>query len=207
MEAKKIFLSLLLATMMCVPFTASAQVTIGSTDLPQATLDIRGAEGETGRAFRLIDGNHNVPGRVLTLGENGIGTWVDVEKVIAGNVGRTDIGDFFIVADGWEIINQATFKDNATGTFQFRIEFQNTVPINFNANHRTTNNALIATMRAVPRRWIQFTAFPSNAPGNFFEVRASSFNFSLIQSLTGETLPENTRLSASGIFMGGPLLD
>ena len=76
MKTKKYFLSLLLATMMCAPFTASAQVTIGSAEPPQATLDIRGAEGETGQAFRLIDGNHDVPGRVLTVGEDGIGTWL-----------------------------------------------------------------------------------------------------------------------------------
>ena len=74
MKTKNFFLSLLLATVMCVPFNANAQVTIGSAEPPQATLDIRGAEGETGQAFRLIDGNQ-APGRVLTAGENGVGTW------------------------------------------------------------------------------------------------------------------------------------
>ena len=200
------FLQLTLATMCAFStITMRAQVTIGSVDLPQATLDIRGNSEETGRAFRLIDGNHDVPGRVLTLGENGIGTWVDVETVIAGNVGRTNVSNFFTAADGWEIIAQATVRDNASGTIQFRVEFRNTVPINFNANHRATNNAQIATLRAAPHSWIQFTAFPSNAPGNFCEVRASSVNFFLQQSLTGETLPANTMFTVSGIYMGGML--
>ena len=65
---------LLLATMMCVPFTASAQVTVGSGALPQATLDIVGAAGETGKAFRLDDGNQ-APGKVLTCQDNAVGTW------------------------------------------------------------------------------------------------------------------------------------
>ena len=76
MKTKNYFLSLLLATMMCAPFTASAQVTIGSVEPPQATLDIRGAEGETGQAFRLIDGNQ-ADGRVLTVvGDDGVATWM-----------------------------------------------------------------------------------------------------------------------------------
>ena len=66
---------LLLATMMCAPFTASAQVTIGSGDLPQATLDIVGAAAETGKAFRMTDGNQ-ADSKVLTVvGDNGIATW------------------------------------------------------------------------------------------------------------------------------------
>ena len=66
---------LLLAAMMSAPFTVSAQVTIGSGDLPQATLDIiRHNPSETGKAFRLDDGNQ-APGKVLTCGENGVGTW------------------------------------------------------------------------------------------------------------------------------------
>jgi len=73
---KNVFLKrLLLAAMMGAPFTVSAQVTIGSGDLPQATLDIIGdtltAHGE---AFRMIDGNQ-APGKVLTCDENGIGSW------------------------------------------------------------------------------------------------------------------------------------
>ena len=75
MRTKNFFLTLLLTAVIFVPAHLGAQVTIGSTEPPQATLDIIGAEGETGQAFRLIDGNHTVPGRVLTLGENGIGTW------------------------------------------------------------------------------------------------------------------------------------
>jgi len=66
---------LLLAAMMSAPFGLSAQVTIGSGNLPQATLDIIGdtltAHGE---AFRMIDGNQ-APGKVLTCDENGIGSW------------------------------------------------------------------------------------------------------------------------------------
>ena len=80
MKTKNFFLTLLLTAMMCVPFSASTQVTIGSTDLPQAMLDIRAYPemDERGQGFRLIDGNHTVPGRVLTLGEDGIGTWQTV---------------------------------------------------------------------------------------------------------------------------------
>ena len=65
----------LLGMMLLAPMGASAQVTIGSDALPQATLDIIGdtltAHGE---AFRLIDGNQ-APGKVLTCQENGVGTW------------------------------------------------------------------------------------------------------------------------------------
>ena len=77
MKTKNFFLTLLLAAMMCVPFTANAQVTIGSTELPEAMLDIRAYPEmpERGQGFRLIDGNE-FPGRVLTVGEDGIGTWV-----------------------------------------------------------------------------------------------------------------------------------
>jgi len=74
MKKKNFFSKLLIATMMGVPFMANAQVTIGSSDIPQATLDIRGNPNETGKAFRLTDGNQ-APGKVLTAGENGIGTW------------------------------------------------------------------------------------------------------------------------------------
>jgi hypothetical protein len=66
---------LLLATMMCASLSTSAQVTIGSGALPQATLDIIGNPSETGKAFRLIDGNES-DGKVLTIvGDNGIATW------------------------------------------------------------------------------------------------------------------------------------
>ena len=69
---------LLLATMMAAPFTASAQVTIGSDALPQATLDIVGSysnNSEKGKAFRLDDGNQ-ANGKVLTVdGDNAVATW------------------------------------------------------------------------------------------------------------------------------------
>jgi len=53
----------------------SAQVTIGSRMLPQATLDIIGDTAKVnGKAFRLIDGNQG-EGKVLTCQGNGIGTW------------------------------------------------------------------------------------------------------------------------------------
>ena len=65
----------LLATMLLAPMGASAQVTIGSGDLPQATLDIIGDTATVhGEAFRLIDGNQKA-GKVLTCQENGVGTW------------------------------------------------------------------------------------------------------------------------------------
>ena len=67
----------LLATMLLAPMGASAQVTIGSGALPQATLDIVGTyptDADKGKAFRLDDGNQ-APGKILTCGENGVGTW------------------------------------------------------------------------------------------------------------------------------------
>jgi len=65
----------LLGMMVLAPMGATAQVTIGSDALPQATLDIIGDTLTThGEAFRLIDGNQ-VPGKVLTCDENGIGSW------------------------------------------------------------------------------------------------------------------------------------
>ena len=77
MKTKNFFLSLLLATVIFIPAHLGAQVTIGSTDLPQAMLDIRAypEKDERGQGFRLIDGNE-FPGRVLTAGEDGFGTWV-----------------------------------------------------------------------------------------------------------------------------------
>ena len=76
---KNVFLKrLLLAAMMSAPFGLSAQVTIGSGDLPQATLDIIGDTVTVhGEGFRLIDGNQ-APGKVLTCQENGIGSWQPV---------------------------------------------------------------------------------------------------------------------------------
>ena len=76
MRTKNFFLTLLLTAMISVPAHLGAQVTIGSAEPPQATLDIRGAEDETGQAFRLVDGNQ-APGRVLTaVGNDGMGTWL-----------------------------------------------------------------------------------------------------------------------------------
>ena len=70
------FAKLFLAAMVFLaPTGASAQVTIGSNIPPEATLDIIGDTANVhGQAFRLIDGNQ-APGRVLTCGGNGIGTW------------------------------------------------------------------------------------------------------------------------------------
>ena len=93
MKTKNYFLPLLLAAMMCAPFTASAQVTIGSTELPEAMLDIRAYPEmtERGQGFRLIDGNE-FPGRVLTVGEDGIGTWVSpaLHKIQGQRAGAID---------------------------------------------------------------------------------------------------------------------
>ena len=76
MKTKKIFLSLLLATVIFVPAHLGAQVTIGSVEPPQATLDIRGNPEERGQGFRLVDGNQS-SGRVLTaVGNDGMGTWL-----------------------------------------------------------------------------------------------------------------------------------
>ena len=78
MRTKNYFLPLLLAAMMCAPFTANAQVTIGSTELPEAMLDIRAYPEmtERGQGFRLRDGNQ-ASGRVLTaVGNDGMGTWL-----------------------------------------------------------------------------------------------------------------------------------
>ena len=71
----------LLGMMVFAPMGANAQVTIGSNALPQATLDIIGAAGETGKAFRLDDGNQ-FPGYVITAQENGVGTWKPVGLTI-----------------------------------------------------------------------------------------------------------------------------
>jgi len=65
----------LLGMMVLAPMGATAQVTIGSDALPQATLDIIGAAGEIGKAFRLDDGNQ-ANGKVLTVdGDNAVATW------------------------------------------------------------------------------------------------------------------------------------
>jgi len=81
----------LLGMMVLAPLGATAQVTIGSDALPQATLDIIGdtltAHGE---AFRLIDGNQGV-GKILTCQENGIGTW-KTNSVIVGRGVFPDTG-------------------------------------------------------------------------------------------------------------------
>ena len=101
MRTKNFFLTLLITAMMCVPFTANAQVTIGSTELPEAMLDIRAYPqmSERGQGFRLIDGNHDVPGRVLTLGEDGVGTWryAGISRIL-GTRGTGNI-DFPLMAD------------------------------------------------------------------------------------------------------------
>jgi hypothetical protein len=67
----------LLGMMLFTGFTAAAQTTIGSGDMPQAMLDIVGSyssDTEKGKAFRLDDGNQ-APGKLLTAKDNGIGSW------------------------------------------------------------------------------------------------------------------------------------
>jgi len=79
----------LLGMLLLAPMGASAQVTIGSGDLPQATLDIiRHNPSETGKAFRLDDGNQ-APGKILTCGENGVGTWqyAALPRIVGTGVG------------------------------------------------------------------------------------------------------------------------
>ena len=78
MKTISFFSKMLLLAILLAPISASAQVSIGSGDIPQATLDIRGNPNETGKAFRLIDGNQ-APGKVLTVGENGIATWQETQ--------------------------------------------------------------------------------------------------------------------------------
>ena len=99
----------LLGMMLLAAVTVSAQVTIGSGNLPQATLDIVGAAGETGKAFRLDDGNQ-APDKVLTCGENGVGTWqVPMPKT------RVTTG-ILTAADGWQVSSQgvSTYGDVVT---------------------------------------------------------------------------------------------
>ena len=100
---------LLLIAMMCAPLALSAQVTIGSGALPQATLDIVGAAGETGKAFRLDDGNQ-APDKVLTCQENGVGTW----QVAMPKTQVTE--GVLTAADGWQVNTQrfSTYGDVVT---------------------------------------------------------------------------------------------
>jgi len=86
------FTKLCLAAMLFAPMSASAQVTIGSKTLPQTTLDIIGDTATVhGQAFRLIDGNQS-SGKVLTAGEDGVGTWQDVAlRRIVGNRGTNQV--------------------------------------------------------------------------------------------------------------------
>ena len=126
MKQKNYFLSLLLAAMMCVPFTKIAQVTIGSTDLPQAMLDIRAypEKDERGQGFRLIDGNE-FPGRVLTAGEDGIGTWMQpgitiYHSTIVGGIGRprpTFTFSDFAIGTGDMFIDKGVFIDLPPGRY------------------------------------------------------------------------------------------
>ena len=77
-------LYLSVVVVLLIPIGVSAQVTIGSSDPPQATLDIVGNPSETGKAFRMIDGNQS-DGKVLTVvGDNGIATWSNVALHIIG---------------------------------------------------------------------------------------------------------------------------
>ena len=78
MKRNAFFRRLLLSASLLAPIGASAQVTIGSDALPQATLDIVGSysnNSEKGKAFRLDDGNQ-ADGKVLTVvGDNAVATW------------------------------------------------------------------------------------------------------------------------------------
>ena len=114
MKTKNYFLTLLLAAMMCVPFTANAQVTIGSTELPQAMLDIRAYPemDERGQGFRLRDGNQ-APGRVLTaVCNDGFGTWQN--PVTATTIrGTTQQGQNIPL-----VLNQSDFPSSTPTRFQ-----------------------------------------------------------------------------------------
>ena len=102
MKRNVFFRRLLLSASLLAPIGASAQVTIGSDALPQATLDIVGAAGETGKAFRLDDGNQ-APDKVLTCQDNGVGTWqVPMPKTHV----TTGI---LTAADGWQVSAQGVY--------------------------------------------------------------------------------------------------
>ena len=124
MKTKNFFLTLLLTAVIFVSAHLGAQVTIGSTEPPQATLDIRGAEGETGQAFRLIDGNE-FPGRVLTVGEDGIGTWMQpgitiYHSTVVGGVGRprpTFTFSDFALGTGDMFIDNGVYIDLPPGRY------------------------------------------------------------------------------------------
>ena len=101
----------LLGMLLLAPMGASAQVTIGSDALPQATLDVVGTyptAADKGKAFRLDDGNQ-APGKVLICQDNGVGTWqnfamYEIEGVKGGRV------NFPLAPD----------NSTASGTYDFR---------------------------------------------------------------------------------------
>jgi len=196
---------LLLATMMCAPFTASAQVTIGSGDLPQATLDIVGTyptAADKGKAFRLDDGNQ-APGKVLTCQDNGIGTWTSPINVL-NEIEYIEESDLFKAANGWEIIDQATQRFSKI--MQYRIRVKNTVPINFNATtNAPLNNGLIATVRISPHRYIEVTGYSvfSATYKDWHQIRLSNFTLNLVRAFSGTTMPVNTEIWITGFFMVG----
>jgi hypothetical protein len=100
MKLLNVFKSLFIAGAICAPLMASAQVTIGSGAMPQATLDIVGSystDAEKGKAFRLDDGNQ-APGKVLTAGENGIGSWQNIGALAATTYTISNVNQDFIAS-------------------------------------------------------------------------------------------------------------
>ena len=91
----------LLGMLLLAPMGASAQVTIGSGDIPKTTLDIIGDTLNVhGEGFRLIDGNQ-APNKVLTCQENGVGTWQNLQLPKG-----TDL-EPYTAEDGWTITSQS----------------------------------------------------------------------------------------------------
>ena len=152
----------LLGMMLLAPMGATAQVTIGSGDLPQATLDIVGTN-KPGNAFRLDDGTQ-APGNVLTCGANGIGTWQPVGVLtrhgtiaIHNNV-VLNMSDYTLSANQW-YVDTNSYIELEAGTWLIIYN----IPYSYNFNCSTndwvrTQLSLVkegtTTATAVVGQWI-----------------------------------------------------
>lgn len=129
------FGKLLIATVMGAPFTTSAQVTIGSGDIPQATLDVRGSPNETGKAFRLIDGNQ-APGKVLTVGEDGIATWENIYYTpVGGAIVNTIIELAPALQADWSIDTQRGVRVGSVCQIRIVLQYNGTDAIAVSNNN------------------------------------------------------------------------
>ena len=140
MTNKKTFFALILSAVMCVPFTTSAQVTIGSGDAPRATLDVVAAEGiHPGIIHPNVTRAQLIVMPLFTSDQRGAVVYVTNANVVAGTThpqtaNITAVGLHFFDGNVWQPVGE-----RYTGVFPVRINNNNEIGLTFPLAAGTSN--------------------------------------------------------------------